>query len=142
MKKRKRSQKRPKRRKSRRARSAWRSVLDPRNPRRYALWLRKLRGKNGAYMFRNEEGEILYVGESHSKKLYGTITRHFQNWTGPTAGVTTAAKYLECRVKVTRFGRTAVKLQNLWIRRYDPLLNTQGKSDHGDMAPDSAPVPF
>lgn len=141
MKKRKRSQPRKKRR-TRPSRSAWRRVLDPKNPRRYAAWLRKLRNKNGAYAFRNEDGEVLYVGESHSKKLYGTITRHFQQWTGPTAGITTSAKYIECRVKVTRLGRTAVKLQNLWIRRYDPVMNTQGKVQDGDLAPDSAPVPF
>lgn len=143
MKKRKRSHAKPKKRRSTRpSRSVWRRVLDPKNPKRYAAWLRKLRNKNGAYAFRDVDGGVLYVGESHSKKLYGTITRHFQHWTGPTAGIKSDPRFIECRVKVTRFGRTAVNLQNLWIKRYDPLLNTQGKVRDDDLAPDSAPVPF
>lgn len=49
---------------------------------RYPAWLRALSGKSGVYIVREaaDLGRTLYVGESHTGKLYGTITRHFQRW--------------------------------------------------------------
>lgn len=50
----------------------------------YPDWVRDLRGKSGVYVIRERTGdgdaEIVYVGESHSSKLYETLTRHFQEW--------------------------------------------------------------
>ena len=41
------------------------------------------------YVIRNEAfGAVMYVGESHSGKLYGTLTRHFQKWGGRGSGNT------------------------------------------------------
>ena len=57
----------------------------------YPAWIRGLRRSNGVYVFRDRDsGEIVYVGESHSSRLYSTLTRHFQIWTDAydTAGVT------------------------------------------------------
>jgi len=45
----------------------------------YPEWLRNLRGKSGVYVIRDaQSGEILYVGESHSDRIFETLTRHFQ----------------------------------------------------------------
>ncbi len=65
----------------------WRSVVDPSDPLRYAHWVRDLGGRSGAYIIRDKEtDEILYVGESHKKRLRSTLTRHFQSWNGYQAG--------------------------------------------------------
>ena len=45
----------------------------------YPAWVRNLKGKSGVYVIRQAE-EIVYVGESHSGRLYETLTRHFQSW--------------------------------------------------------------
>lgn len=48
---------------------------------RYPAALRALRGASGCYIIRDRRSRaILYVGESHTGRLYGTITRHFQYW--------------------------------------------------------------
>lgn len=50
----------------------------------YPEWLRELKGKSGAYVIRQVRlfgaPEVVYVGESHSARLYQTLTRHFQQW--------------------------------------------------------------
>ncbi len=50
----------------------------------YPDWLRALKGKSGSYVIRElrwlSDPEVVYVGESHSGRLYQTITRHFQQW--------------------------------------------------------------
>jgi len=45
----------------------------------YPEWLRNLRGSSGVYVIRDARtSEVLYVGESHSGRVYETLTRHFQ----------------------------------------------------------------
>ena len=44
---------------------------------RYPDWVRDLKGKSGVYVIR-QGGDTVYVGESHTDKLYETLTRHFQ----------------------------------------------------------------
>lgn len=50
----------------------------------YPGWIRALKGKSGIYVIRelkrDGSSEIVYVGESHSGRLYNTLTRHFQSW--------------------------------------------------------------
>jgi len=50
----------------------------------YPDWVRALDGKSGVYVIREIERdgswETVYVGESHSDRLYDTLTRHFQIW--------------------------------------------------------------
>ena len=44
----------------------------------YPEWVRSLKGKAGVYVIRDaKSGEIVYVGSS-SRRLYETLTRHFQ----------------------------------------------------------------
>lgn len=49
---------------------------------RYPDWIRALDGKSGVYVIREIQrdgsAETVYVGESHSGRLYDTLTRHFQ----------------------------------------------------------------
>jgi hypothetical protein len=51
---------------------------------RYPDWIRALDGKSGVYVIqelqRDGTAETVYVGESHSGRLYDTLTRHFQSW--------------------------------------------------------------
>jgi hypothetical protein len=49
----------------------------------YPAWVRALRGKSGSYVIKAVglfSSTIVYVGESHSGRLYETMTRHFQSW--------------------------------------------------------------
>jgi hypothetical protein len=50
----------------------------------YPDWVRMLDGKSGVYILREiqDDGttETVYVGESHTGRLYQTLTRHFQTW--------------------------------------------------------------
>ena len=118
----------------------WRSVVHPKNHKRYASWVLALRGKHGAYLIRDTvDHVVLYAGESHSGQLYETLTRHFQRWKGYTAGTTYRRDEVEVRVKVTRIGRTARALQDRWILRHDPADNVQGKGASNDVASDSTP---
>ncbi|MEZ4404490.1 MAG: hypothetical protein R3B06_31005 [Kofleriaceae bacterium] len=50
---------------------------------RYPAWVRSLDGHSGVYVIREYDGRrpaIVYVGESHTDRLYGTLTRHWQAW--------------------------------------------------------------
>jgi hypothetical protein len=50
----------------------------------YPDWVRMLDGKSGVYILRETQDdgttETVYVGESHTGRLYQTLTRHFQTW--------------------------------------------------------------
>jgi hypothetical protein len=51
---------------------------------RYPDWVRALVGKSGVYVIREIQRDgstpTVYVGESHTGRLYDTLTRHFQTW--------------------------------------------------------------
>ena len=91
----------------------------------YPAWIRGLRRSNGVYVFRDREsGEIVYVGESHSDRLYATLTRHFQRWTDAfdTAGVTYYRDEVDIAVIVVP-GEHANYLQNELICALIPRDN-------------------
>ena len=70
--------------------------------------------RNGVYVIReHDSGTIAYVGESHSARLYGTLTRHFQRWSPKfdTAGPTYDRGDVEVAV-VTVPKTHAMHLQN------------------------------
>jgi len=50
----------------------------------YPDWIRALDDKSGVYVIREIQRDgstpIVYVGESHTGRLYQTLTRHFQTW--------------------------------------------------------------
>lgn len=94
-----------------------------------APWVRALKGKSGCYLIREKnsflifKGDVVYIGESHTNRLYSTLLRHFQHWTGKTAGTTFAVSLVE--VAVVRCPRhRALALQNSLIEEYRPRLNT------------------
>ena len=47
--------------------------------RHFEPWIGALRGADGVYIIRALDGTILYNGESHTARLYETLTRHFQD---------------------------------------------------------------
>src|SRR5215468_11835733 len=51
---------------------------------RYPAWVRALNGKSGVYLIRERQRDgsnpVVYIGESHTSRLYQTLTRHFQTW--------------------------------------------------------------
>ena len=93
-----------------------------------AEWVRALKGKSGVYVIRDPGflGEVLYCGESHTGRLYATLLRHFQRWTGKTAGATFAASKVEVAVVRCPANR-ALDLQNAMIAEYRPKLNVAEK---------------
>lgn len=72
-----------------------------------AEWVKALKGKSGVYVVRERGflGSVLYVGESHTGRLYSTLLRHFQHWTGPTAGPTFPVSKVELAVIRTPAGK-------------------------------------
>lgn len=107
----------------------------------YPAWLRALKGKSGVYAIRHRGlifTTIVYVGESHTRNLYGTLTRHFQSWsrgkkfwrgqyvpeqTDP--GHTYDRNSSEVAIEVCSSSR-AVEIQERWIRRLKPRDNRAG----------------
>ena len=100
------------------------------NGRDVADWVKALKGKSGVYLIREKNGflffagEVVYVGESHSNRLYSTLLRHFQRWSGKTAGPTFAVSKVEVAVVRCPANR-AITLQNSIIEEYRPRLNTR-----------------
>jgi hypothetical protein len=115
-------------------RTGWRSVVDDQNPRAFARWVRDTRGFCGVYLIRAagtgfvggapaQQGEILYVGESHSHELYATLTRHFQNGLGPTNHYYERER-VEARIQLLN-AEEAIPEQDRQILRHTPRDNTR-----------------
>jgi hypothetical protein len=108
---------------------------------RYPTWIRDLRGESGVYVIRDRAtAEILYVGESHTSKLYETLTRHFQTWRrfkgfwrgqyaeGHDPGLTYPRNSVEVAVRITTPSR-AVDEEARLIRRLSPRDNLRGQDE-------------
>ncbi|MCB9563138.1 MAG: peptidoglycan DD-metalloendopeptidase family protein [Kofleriaceae bacterium] len=116
---------------------------------RYPDWVRDLKGKSGVYVIReqtrDDDAAIVYVGESHSGKLYETLTRHFQTWRrwkgwwrgqygeGHDPGLTYDRDRVEVAVRVTSATKALDEEARL-IRRLRPRDNLLGQPE--------APIPF
>ena len=114
--------------------STYRNIGAPGQP--WPLWCRNLRGKSGVYCIKdNDDGAVLYVGESHTGRLYQTLTRHFQKWSNAhqTAGKGYHRQHCTVAVKTTRPGQ-AVDEQNRQIERINPIDN--------DIRSEADSVPF
>lgn len=89
----------------------------------WPLFVKELRGKSGVYVIRSKDDKrTLYVGESHTGRLKKTLLRHFQNWSGKTAGPTYTRSAVEIAVLVTPEG-SAVSTQNKLIDEMSPRDN-------------------
>ena len=121
---------------------------------RYPEWLRELKERSGVYVIR-ERGEVVYVGESHSDRLYGTITRHFQKWdrrkrarrfggdyrrpTDNDPGTRYDRDACEVAIILTPADGRAIEKQNHLIGTLSPRDNVQGQLP---IAEDLEDVPF
>jgi hypothetical protein len=70
------------------------------------------------------KGELVYVGESHTDRLYETMTRHLQRWKHPEEKVH-AYRRSDCEIAITITSATeAPPLQAHWICELQPRDNT------------------
>ena len=90
--------------------------------------------------------DVLYVGESHSGRLYDTITRHFRKWRprkdrpwGKTGGVTFDRTRVLLSVVITS-DADAVPVQYAEIQRLEPKLNQVGYGEAASAHIDDLPV--
>lgn len=84
------------------ARLKWRSPLSP-DGNAFADWLSELRGAglNGVYLIRDAGNrEIVYIGESHTGRLYETLSRHLYAWNGRGSGPSYHPSFVEIAVIV------------------------------------------
>jgi hypothetical protein len=91
----------------------------------YPEWIRSLKGRNGVYLIRTRRSrEIAYIGESHSGRLYATLTRHFQRWSNKynTAGAIFDRDDVEVAVILVPQTHAAY-LQNELICQFTPRDN-------------------
>ena len=112
----------------------YRSPVDSRDPLAYARWVRELRHRNGVYVIRDVDSrDVVYVGESHSGRLYATLTRHFQSWDGYTAGTTYDRDGVEVAVcHLDGNPRDVVHAQVDLIGELAPLDNSHHRIDDLD----------
>lgn len=113
-------------------RLVYRPVGDRGEP--YPDWLRALRGESGVYVIR-ERGVVVYVGESHTGRVYETLTRHFQTWRrwkrwwdgqygeGHDPGLTYDRASVDVAVRVTGHGDPAIEEEAALIRELAPRDN-------------------
>lgn len=100
--------------------SAWRSVGVPGV---FADWVLDLDGYSGVYAIRDaRSGTVLYVGESHTGRLYDTLTRHFQQSSNGYHGPNFDRRYCEVKIEILAPGDVE-ELQLLWIARLQPEHN-------------------
>lgn len=108
----------------------------------YPDWLRGLKGKSGAYVIR-EEGRPVYIGESHTGRLYETLTRHFQTWRrqkgfwkgyveGHDPGLTYDRDGVDVAVRVTS-ANDAIDEELRLIGRLHPRDNLLGQPEEEDV---------
>ena len=114
----------------------YRPVGAPREP--YPQWVRDLRGESGVYIIRERDSrEIVYVGSS-VRRLYDTLTRHFQTWRrwkgfwkgqygeGHDPGLTYDRDSVEVAVRITR-ADDALDEESRLIQRLRPRDNLIGQ---------------
>jgi hypothetical protein len=108
----------------------------------YPDWVRELDGKSGVYVIRERQRdgstEIVYVGESHTGRLYDTLTRHLQTWRrwkrfwkgqygeGHDPGLTYDRDRVEIAVRLTSPSQALDEEARL-IRRLKPRDNLIGQ---------------
>ncbi len=122
----------------------YRSAVHRSDPLAYAPWVRELRHRRGVYVIRDTDSrEVLYVGESHTDVLYATLTRHFQYWSGYTAGTTYdryAVQVATCALDEPT--RVVVNKQVELIAELAPLDNTHHQVGFEDLEEDFDPAEF
>ncbi len=128
----------------------------------YPDWVRDLRGYSGSYVIAEQrrgggDAPVVYVGESHTGKLYETLTRHFQQWRrakkwwagqfGRTDAPGTTYQRGRCLVAVVLSpAGQAIELQWLLIAQLHPRDNLVGQVEDAaedlDQVAELEPAPF
>jgi excinuclease UvrABC nuclease subunit len=89
----------------------------------FADWILDLHGHSGVYAIRDAYSRgVWYVGESHSGRLYETLTRHFQARSHSYHGPNLDRGRCEAKAEICRVSEVE-DLQFDWIKRLDPELN-------------------
>ena len=110
----------------------------------YPDWVRALKGRSGVYVIRelarDGSAEIVYVGESHTNRLYETLTRHFQTWRrwkgywkgqyaeGHDPGLTYERNRVEVATRITS-PSAALDEETRLILRLQPRDNLRGQPE-------------
>jgi hypothetical protein len=103
----------------------WSSPLRQDGRRGFADWIRRLQHQNGVYLIRDAETEeVQYIGESHRARLYHTLTRHLQSWSGFGSGPTYDPTHVEIAVVLTS-AEEAPATQFALIQQFRPPDNVQ-----------------
>lgn len=112
----------------------------------YPEWVRALRGLSGAYVIRERLGArkpvVVYVGQSQAKRLYETLTRHFQRWerrkkfwggqfSANDPGTTYERAAVDVAVSITD-AADALDEEARLIRRLSPRDNVLRRTDEED----------
>ena len=121
----------------------WRSPARPDRGRGFAPWVRELRGRNGIYLIRDASThEVYYIGESHTRRLFETLTRHLYSWSGFGAGPSYSPERVEVAWLETSPEDARYQQYEL-IMHFRPLDNQKdGRSLFTDAAPVDEEVPF
>ena len=83
--------------------------------------------KPGVYVFRDEEGEPLYVGKA--KSLRSRVRSYFQRGNGRVAIAQLADRIADVEVIVTRNEAEALHLEQNLVKRYRPPFNIRLRDD-------------
>lgn len=113
----------------------------------YPDWLQRIKGSSGVYVIRQRDRDgdpvIVYVGESHSGRLYETLTRHLQGWRrwksfwkdqyaeGHDPGLTYPRESVDVAVRVTS-ASDAIDEEARLIHRLRPRDNLLGNLPEED----------
>lgn len=94
----------------------------------YPAWFALGRGRNGVYVIRDiDTKEVLYVGESHSRRLDMTCRRHFAAWKSDARHdwhVILPRDRVEVALLFRKSGGVAISIQNGLIRELNPKMNS------------------
>ncbi len=129
-------------------------AIKPTDGPRYVRALVALQGRkvSGVYGILSGSGKWLYVGESHTGRLYDTITRHFRSWKrnpktdslGRRRGGTEYDRHQVRIVWIETAPDEAEALQYAVMNLYKPTDNEQhGHTAHADIpAVSKTPIRF
>jgi excinuclease ABC subunit C len=89
--------------------------------------LQMLPRKPGVYLFRDERGEVLYVGKA--KSLRSRVRSYFQRGNGRPATAQLAGRVADVEVIVTRNEAEALLLEQNLVKRHRPPFNIRLRDD-------------
>jgi excinuclease ABC subunit C len=82
---------------------------------------------SGVYLFRDERGEVLYVGKA--KSLRSRVRSYFQRGDGRPGAAQLVARVADVEVIVTRNEPEALHLEQNLVKRYRPPFNIRLRDD-------------